>query len=152
MLICIEEKFWLCLGKVNTIQIDSQSVGHVSFDMLMEDIVMVLYQMIGLRPATLDDDPERWHDWRTYKITSSEQSFTVPGQLIQSINLMISKTHTYIPFYLLQSSVLVMLIVSIFQTLTVSNLKKVLTMTSTREYPYHKGSSKFCATFTISEN
>lgn len=71
-LVCIEGKIWLCLGEVNIIQIDSQSVSHVSFDMLMEDIVMVLYQMLGLRPATLEDDPEGWHDWRTYMITSSE--------------------------------------------------------------------------------
>lgn len=72
MLICIEEKFWFCLGKVNAIWIDSQSVGHVSFDMLMEDVVMVSYQMLGLRPTTLDDDSEGWNNWRTYKITSSE--------------------------------------------------------------------------------
>ena len=38
MLIHAEEKFWPCLGEVNAIRIDSQSVGHVSFDMLMEDV------------------------------------------------------------------------------------------------------------------
>jgi hypothetical protein len=139
-LIRVEDKFWLCLGEVNAIRIDGQSVGHVSFDMLTEAAVIVSYQMLGLRPATLDDDPEGWHDWRTYTI--GEQSFTVPGQLIQSINPTISKTHNRFPFYLLQSSVLVALTASLFQTLAISNLKKVPNLTSTKEYPYREGSGE----------
>ena len=99
-LVWVEEKFWLCLGEVNAIWIDGQSVGHISFDMLAEDVVTVSYQMLGLRPATLDDNPEGWHDWRTYEIALSKWSFMVPGQLIQSINPTTSKTHVHIPFYL----------------------------------------------------
>ena len=75
----------------------------------------------------------------------------VPGQLIQSINPTTSKTHAHIPFYLLQSSVLVALTASLFQTLTVLILKKTPTVTPTREYLYHEGSGKFkfCTAFTI---
>lgn len=75
----------------------------------------------------------------------------VHGQLIQSINPTTSKTHVHIPFYLLQSSVLVTLTASLFQTLAVSNLKKILTVTPTREYLYREGSGefKFCTAFTI---
>jgi hypothetical protein len=57
-LVRVEDKFWLCLGEVSSIRIDGQSVGHVTFDMLMEDTVTVSYQMLGLKPTTLDDDPE----------------------------------------------------------------------------------------------
>jgi hypothetical protein len=108
--------------------------------MLAEETVTVSYQMLGLRPATLADDPDGKHDWRTYMM--AERSFTVPGHLIQSVNPTTSKTHLSIPFYLLQSTVLVVLTASLFQGLTVSNLKTVPKLAPTTEYPYRKGSGK----------
>ena len=120
-LIRVENNFWLCLGEVNGLQIDGRSVDEVSFEMLPEETVTVSYQMLGLRPATLADDPDRRHDWRTYMM--AEQSFMVPGCLIQSVNPTTSKTHLSIPFYLLQSTILVALTASLFQSLTVLNLK-----------------------------
>ena len=143
-LVRIENQFWLCLGEVNAVRIDGQPASYVSFDMLGEDTVAISYQMMGLRPTTLDDDPEGIHDWRTCSI--GEQTFTVPGRLIQSINPTLSKTHTRIPFYLLQSSVLVALTASLFQTLTISNLKKVPNFVPTKEYPYRKASGKLLIT------
>ena len=47
-LICVENKFWLCLGEVNGLQIDGCSVDEVSFEMLAEETVTVSYQMLGL--------------------------------------------------------------------------------------------------------
>ena len=140
-LIRVESQFWLCLGEVNAMRIDGQPVSYINFDMLGEDTVTVSYQMLGLRPATLDDDPEGIHDWRTCSM--GEHSFTVPGRLILSINPAMSKNHVQIPFYLLQSSVLVALTASLFQTLTVSNLKEVPTFAPTNEYPYREGSGEF---------
>lgn len=96
-LVRVENQFWLCLGEVNAIRIDGQPASYVNFDMLGEDTVTVSYQMLGLRPATFDDDSEGIHDWRSYSM--DEQSFTVPAWLIQSINPTISKTHVRIPFY-----------------------------------------------------
>ncbi|KAF8815932.1 hypothetical protein BYT27DRAFT_7230107 [Phlegmacium glaucopus] len=81
-----ENQFWLCIdlnhiiGEVTGIKIDGQSVPYVNIDMLGEDTVTVSFQVLGLCPATSDDDPENWHDWRTYAI--DEQSFTVPGSLV----------------------------------------------------------------------
>jgi hypothetical protein len=122
-LIRVDNKFWLCLGEVNALRVDGHSVDDVSFEMLSEETVTILYQILGLRPATLADDPDRQHNWRTYR--TSEQSFTVPGRLIQSINPTISKSHLSTPFYLLQSTVLVALTASLFQSLTRSSLKAV---------------------------
>ena len=107
MLIRVENKFWLCLGEVNGLRMDGKPVDYISFEMLPEDTATVSYQMLGLRPATLVDDPDGRHDWRTYM--TAEQSFSVPGRLIQSVNPTTSKTHLSIPFYLLQSTVLVAL-------------------------------------------
>ena len=72
----------------------------------------------------------------------AELSFTAPGRLIQSVNPTTSKTHLSIPFYLLQSTVLVALMASLFQSLTMSNLKTVPKLALTMEYPYHQGSGE----------
>jgi hypothetical protein len=61
-LVCIENKFWLCLGEVNGLQIDGHPVDEVSFKMLAEETVTVSHQMLGLRPATLADDPNGQYD------------------------------------------------------------------------------------------
>ena len=47
-LIHVKNKFWLCLGEVNGLQIDSHRVDEVSFEMLTEETVTVSYQMLGL--------------------------------------------------------------------------------------------------------
>lgn len=144
-LIHIYKKFWLCLGEVNGLRIDGRPVDFVSFEILPEETVTVSYQMLGLWPATLADDPDGRHDWRTY--TVGEQSFTVPGCLIQSVNPTTSKTHLSIPFYLLQSTVLVALAASLFQSLSVSDFKMVPKLAPTQEYPYHQGSGESAITW-----
>jgi hypothetical protein len=139
-LVRIENEFWLCLGEVSGLRVDGQPVDYVGFEMLAEGTVIVSYQMLGLRPATLADDPEGTNDWRTYMM--GERSFTVPGRLVQSINPTTSKTHLSIPFYLLQSTVLVALTASLFQSLSLSDLKTVPKLVPTKEYPYRESSGE----------
>jgi len=139
-LIRVENNFWLCLGEINSLRIDGQPVDYISFKMLAEDTVTASYQMLGLCPATLAKDPDGRHDWRMYMM--SKQSFIVPGYLIQSVNPTTSKTHLSIPFYLLQSTVLVALMASLFQSLSVSDLKNVPKLAPTKEYPYRQGSGE----------
>jgi hypothetical protein len=110
--------------------------------MLGEGTVTVSYQMLRLHPATSDDGPENRHEWRTYRI--DEQTFTVPGSLIQPISPMTSKSHTGLPFYLLESAVLMALTASLFQSLTVSYLKHIPKLSSSKEYPYCKASGMAC--------
>ena len=73
-LIHVNNKFWVCLGEVNGLQIDGRPVDDI-FNMLSEETITVLYQMLGLQPATLAHNVEGRHDWRMY--TMDEQSFTV---------------------------------------------------------------------------
>ncbi len=114
--------------------------------MLSEEAVTVSYQIVGLRPATVDEDPERVHDWRTYHM-DEENSFTVPGGLIQPINPTPSNVEP--GWFLFQSTVLVALAASIFQQLTVSNLKNVPKHTPSNEYPYREASSELCRLFRL---
>ena len=71
---------------------------------------------------------------------TDENSFTMPGRLIQPINPTISSAET--GWYLFQSTVLVTLAASIFQQLTSSNIKNVPKITSSKEYPYHEASGE----------
>jgi hypothetical protein len=130
----------MCIGEVNNIRIDGNFAASVPIEMLDENTVTISYQMLGLRPATTDDDPDQKHDWRTYTIT--ERSFTVTGRLIQVVNPTLSKTHTNIPFYLFQSSVLIALTASIYRRLTAPHLKAVPKIATSQAYPYREASGK----------
>jgi hypothetical protein len=88
-----ENKLWLCIGEVNALKFDGQPVPYLNLNMLSEETVTVSYQVVGLRPATVDEDPERVHDWRTHHM-ADEHSFTVPGRLVQPINPTTSNIET----------------------------------------------------------
>jgi hypothetical protein len=140
-----ENQIWLFIGEVNGIKVDGTAVGYISLDMLSEATVMVSYQMLGLRPATSADDPELKHNWRTYSM--EEKTFLAPGKLIQSLDPALSVTHKTLPFYLFESTIIVALTASIFQSLTTSDLKKVPKLAATKEYPYQATSGE---QFTVS--
>jgi len=57
-LIYSEKLFWMCIGEVNNIRIDGNFAASVPIEMLDENTVTISYQMLGLRPATTDDDPK----------------------------------------------------------------------------------------------
>lgn len=133
-LLSCDKKIWLCIGEVNGLKLDGQSVPYINLDILSEDTVSVSYQALGLRPTTLDDDPDGVYDWRTYRM--EERSFTVPGRLIQPINPKISHTHTTIPWYLFQGTFLVALAASIFQELALSSFTNIPKIARNKEYPY----------------
>jgi hypothetical protein len=146
-LLRIGDDLWLCIGEVNGLRVDGQPVDYIGFEMLGEETVKVSYQMLGLRPASLVDDPNGIHDWRTYAM--EEHSFTVPGQLVQSINPATSNAALSMPFYLLQSTVLIALAASLFQSLTVSDLKNVPKIALLKEYPYHEASGKLSKNYEV---
>lgn len=64
-LICVENKFWLCLGEVNGLRVNGHPVNNISFEMLPEESITISYQILGLQTATLADDLNRQHGWRT---------------------------------------------------------------------------------------
>ena len=69
-----------------------------------------------------------------------EHSFIVPGRIVQSIDPVTSNIALSMPFYLLQSSVLVALAASLLQSLTVTDLKNVPKIAQLNEYPYREAS------------
>ena len=71
-----------------------------------------------------------------------EQTFSVPGKFVQSIDPALSVTHTTIPFYLFEGTFIVALTASIFQSLSISDLKMVPKFMTTNEYPYRATSGE----------
>lgn len=139
-LLLSEEKIWLCVGEVNGLKFDGQSVSYLNLDMLPEHTVTVSYQVLGLRPATVNNDPDGQHDWRTHRI--DEHSFTVPGSLVQPINPKVSTTHTNLPWYLFQGTFLVALAASLLQQTSITTLKSVPKLVPNRDYPYRESSGE----------
>ncbi|KAF8884585.1 hypothetical protein CPB84DRAFT_1750390 [Gymnopilus junonius] len=104
--------------------------------------------VLGMRPATVDDDPDNQNDWRTYCM--EEKSFTIPGKLVQPINPTISRTHTGLPWYLFQGTFLVALAASVFQQMSFSALKNIPKLAPNKDYPYRQASGAAC--FICSED
>ena len=76
--------------------------------LLLDERATVSLQLLGLHPATKDDDPTLNFDWHSCRM-SSEHTFTVPGRLIQPINLdlVVPSEPDRLPFYLANSQFLV---------------------------------------------
>lgn len=134
--LCSDNRVWLCIGEVNSLRVDGQPVDYVSHSVLCENITTVSYQLLGLRPATMDDDSEKKHDWRSYSM--HEHSFTVPGRLVRAVNPDISTKEMGKPFYLLDSNFLVALVASLSEFLSVLDFKGVPKLVPTNEFPYQE--------------
>ena len=96
---------FLCIGEVNDIIVDNQHTDHIAVKYLAEQTVVVLYQMLYIVPAKVQDDPNLKNDWR-WSEGRGLGLHRVPGCLIQPINPNISTQEPGNPFYVLESSVL----------------------------------------------
>ncbi|KJA17143.1 hypothetical protein HYPSUDRAFT_70894 [Hypholoma sublateritium FD-334 SS-4] len=113
-------KLWLSIGEVKALMIDGQSVDSVSYDMLQE----------------IDEADDLKHDWRTYQM--AEKTLSVPGVLVAPVNPTLSSSHSNIPWYLLESSVLIDLAASMTGELTTSQLKCIPKYGPNKEFPYRE--------------
>ena len=144
LLIC-DNRAWLSFGEVNGLKIDGDSVEFIPHEILGEATVAISYQLLGLRPATSDDDPTSKHDWRSCR-TEREQSFTVAGSLVQPINPDLPQDiGVGIGYYLLDSQVLVALTASLLEKFTAADLKNVPKLAPTKDFPYRERAGKCCS-------
>ncbi|KAF6754949.1 hypothetical protein DFP72DRAFT_757747, partial [Ephemerocybe angulata] len=98
-----DQRIWLAVGEINGIRYNSQSLQRVGHSLLGESALKVSIQVLGLRPATSDDDPEKVHDWRTY--TMPCESLTIPAWFIEPLD---PEVHTGPkPFYLFKTPFLI---------------------------------------------
>jgi hypothetical protein len=130
--------------EVNGLKIDGDATDFVPHTMLSENTVSISYQVLGLRPASSDDDPSQKHDWRTCRL-SQEQTFTVPGRIIQSINPKLADINDpRVPgFYLLDSQVIAALASSLFELLSLADLKTIPKLAPMKDFPYCESAGMF---------
>jgi hypothetical protein len=131
---------WLCVGAVNNIRVDGQSVDHISEKLLLEDTVAISFQLMGLRPANIEEDPTSKYDWRTF--STPETTFTVPGHSIEGLNPVIASlpSDSSKVFYLLDSAFLTALAASMYSKFSLQNLKSIPKIQPSNQFPYQEAS------------
>lgn len=128
----------LCIGEVNNIRIDSQSVSSVSLVSIAEsdpDKISISLSILGLRRATVEDDPSCQSDWRSYRL-SFERTIHVSAKAVAPLDPIISAQGVGKVFYLLEGKFLVTLAASIFGLLEKSDLKKLSIIAPSNGFPY----------------
>ncbi|KAL0569521.1 hypothetical protein V5O48_012441 [Marasmius crinis-equi] len=80
-----EEHFFLSFGEIISLGLGAEVIEQISVGMLVEENVMVTYQLLALIPASSDDDQSLVHDWRSRRPTVP-RTFKVQGRLVQAVN------------------------------------------------------------------
>ncbi|GLB44010.1 putative zinc finger [Lyophyllum shimeji] len=142
-LVACDGRVWLCVGEVNNLRLDSQPVDQVPLDVLHEPTVTVSFQLLGFRPTTSDDDPTLRLDWRSF-ILPTEQTFSVPGRLVQPIDPTFSTANLFNTFYMMESSTMIAIAATLLGGLKPNDLPKLPTVQRTKDFPYRELSGKAC--------
>ncbi len=129
---------FLCIGEVNGIKVASESSMTVipQADLRELEKVVVSIQVLGLQPATSNDDASLRHDWRTCRI--KETTVHIPGQFIQPIDPQLVTRGFEHMFYLFEGSALVGLAATILGQLTSKNVKELGRIAHTEDFPYRE--------------
>ncbi|KAG6848163.1 hypothetical protein H0H93_002810, partial [Arthromyces matolae] len=138
-----EGHLWLCIAEINGFKFHSESVEQLSIASLGEPSVSISCQLLGLRPATTNDDPTQEYDWRTFTLPS-ERTFTISGALIQCVNPTMLSSDSSNSYYLFQSSSLLALATTIHQLMRAKDLRGIPAIPRSKDFPYRESSGKAC--------
>ncbi|KAJ7696885.1 hypothetical protein B0H16DRAFT_1903738 [Mycena metata] len=141
-LVGCEDRLFLCLGEVNGIYLNSQSLDSIGLDVLPEQTVHVSFQFLKIIPATTIDDPSSKHDWKS--AGSLGHTLKVPGKMVQCLDPTLSTARIGHPYYLFESSALRILTASLFEQLTPQKRLLVPSVNSSKFYPYREGAGRAC--------
>lgn len=143
-LLLAEDKFFLCIGEVNGISVDSTSRDRIPIYLLPESTVRVSFQALHLAPATAYHDPSERYDWRSSH--PLQYQFTVPGSLVQPVNPVASRPTGGPPCLLFDSGSLRALAASLRDRLSRAHLQSVPSAKVTLEFPYREALGMSCST------
>ncbi|KAJ7142001.1 hypothetical protein C8R46DRAFT_1317489, partial [Mycena filopes] len=136
-LVACEGEIFLCLGNVNGIFLNSESLDSIGLDVLPEQTVYVSFQFLKLIPTTTTDDPSQKHDWKSAGALA--QTLKVSGGMVQPLDPTLSTTEIGRVNYLFESNALRILTASLFEQLTPPKRLLVPVVSSTKFYPYREG-------------
>lgn len=134
---------FLCIGEVNGIKIGSESSITVipQTDLREMEKVVISIQVLGLWPATSNDDSSLQNDWRTYQI--KETTLHILGQFVQPIDPKLVSRGFEQMFYLFEGSVLVGLAATILGQLISKNVKELGCIAKTDYFLYRETTGIF---------
>ncbi|TEB21892.1 hypothetical protein FA13DRAFT_1642094 [Coprinellus micaceus] len=131
-----EQHLWLVVGEVNGIRYNGQALDRVGHHLLKESPLKVSFQVLGMRPATSEDDPSGRYDWRTYALPS--ESLIAPGKFIEPLDPEVVTVDGSKPFFLFQSPLLITTTSLISGRLTSQDSKQLPKLKRTLEFPYRE--------------
>jgi hypothetical protein len=135
-LVFCEGRIFLCLGEVNGIYLDSESLDSIGLDVLPERSVHISFQFLKIIPATTIDDMSNKHDWKSAGLL--EQTIKVLGHMVQPLDPSLSTAQSGNPYYLFDSNALRILTASLFEQLTPQKRLLVPVISSTKFFPYRE--------------
>jgi hypothetical protein len=136
-LVFCEGRIFLCLGEVNGIYLDSESLDSIGLDVLPERSVHVSFQFLKIIPAMTIDDISNKHDWKSAGLLG--QTLKVLGNMVQPLDPSLSTAQSGNPHYLFESNALRILTASLFEQLTPQKRLLVPSVSASKLFPYREG-------------
>ncbi|KAJ7814764.1 hypothetical protein B0H14DRAFT_3746965 [Mycena olivaceomarginata] len=149
-LVRCEGRTFLCLGEVNGIYLNSESLDSIGLDVLPERTVNVSFQFLKIIPSTTADDISSKHDWKSAGLL--ERTLKVPGQMVQPLNPTLSTVQSGNACYLFESNGLRILTASLFEPLTPQKRLLIPEVSSSKFYPYREGAGRACFVCEVGDN
>ncbi|EIW77944.1 hypothetical protein CONPUDRAFT_61354 [Coniophora puteana RWD-64-598 SS2] len=130
------EKLFLGLAQVNDIQFNSQPCDEFPTELLGEDSAKLSLQLIGLRPATVEDDPSQRYDWRSAPLLSIHLS-DVAGRVITPVDPKLVIPGLEQQFFLLDTPTLISLTSSLHDKLVPHHVHHIASVSPRAfDFPY----------------
>ena len=111
-------------------------------------MVSVSYQLLGLYPATSDDDPDQAMDWKSGRLSVERTFLDIPGSLVIPLNPKLTDAGSR---YLFDSQSLVAFAATLAEPLsTDAQLRKLVPKISPlTDYPYRKAGGRCCLALSV---
>ncbi|THU77743.1 hypothetical protein K435DRAFT_770008 [Dendrothele bispora CBS 962.96] len=141
-LLSCEDQFFLCIGEVVDIRIGSNVLEDIPLDELLEEGVIIKFQLLQIIPCDNQTDPTGHNDWRSSPSTHIHPvCFAVPGHLVVPLNPTLSTPSdpTKKTFYLFRSDLLRALaeeLLNKISSLGQSRSLKIPTIEHSQFFPY----------------
>ncbi|KAJ7604917.1 hypothetical protein FB45DRAFT_1149799, partial [Roridomyces roridus] len=151
-LVHCEGRDFLAIAQINRINCGTQDVDTLLLDLVSDAGTKVSFQILRLVPASLEDDPEKQHDWR-WSLALDSACDGVPGALIQPLNPTVSTRMAGNPTYLLSSELLLHVASQMQHRLTSSDYSSIPEIPRSDHFPYrHNGKACFAVEYEDKEH
>jgi hypothetical protein len=126
----------LAIAQINRIRFAGRdNLEELPIHLLGDPSAAVDFQILRLRPATVEDDPAQVHDW-CWSRQMEASCDNVQGVYVHPINPTISVQKSGTPTFLFESTFLVTLSCSLFEELRPQDRRKLPNAKTSEYFPY----------------